>query len=113
MTTDSTASTATAPTRAHRASSTSGAVVPPSKSDAVIKLLLRGKGATSLELITVTDWQAHSIRAFLSGLRKKGRVIVREARKSGELAYRIEAAAKVPADGLTAAAVTQAPEPSA
>ena len=62
---------------------------PPSKSDAVIKLLLRAKGATPVELIAATDWQAHSVRAFLSGLRKKGRVIVREPRKSGEAAYRI------------------------
>jgi hypothetical protein len=56
---------------------------PTSKSDTVIKLLLRSKGATPLELIAATDWQAHSVRAFLSGLRKKGRVLVREARKSG------------------------------
>ncbi len=61
----------------------------PSKSDTVIKLLLRARGATPLELIAATDWQAHSVRAFLSGLRKKGRTIVREARKGGEFAYRI------------------------
>ena len=61
----------------------------PSKSDTVIKLLLRAKGATSVELIAATEWQPHSVRAFLSGLRKKERTIVREARKSGEFAYRI------------------------
>ena len=79
-----------------RASPTSTAVQQPapSKSDTVIKLLLRAKGATPAELIAATDWQAHSVRAFLSGLRKKGRAIVREARKSGEAAYRIETAAK-------------------
>jgi hypothetical protein len=63
-----------------------------SKSDTVIKLLLRAKGATPVELIAATDWKAHSVRAFLSGLRKKGRAITREARKSGEFAYRIIAA---------------------
>ena len=62
---------------------------PASKADTVIKLLLRTKGATAVELIAATGWQPHSVRAFLSGLRKKGRVIVREARKSGEFAYRI------------------------
>jgi hypothetical protein len=58
----------------------------------VIKLLSRAKGATSAELIAATAWQPHSVRAFISSLRKKGRVIVREMRKSGELSYRIEAA---------------------
>lgn len=72
----------------------------PSKSDTVIKLLLRTKGATPLELIAATDWQPHSIRAFLSGLRKNGRSIVREARKNGEFAYRITGGP----------AVTKAPE---
>lgn len=80
--------------RAKPASITTPAPTPPagisiSKSDTVIKLLLRAKGATPLELITATDWQPHSVRAFLSGLRKKGRSIVREPRKSGLAAYRI------------------------
>ena len=64
----------------------------PRNSDVMIRLLLRAKGATSAELIAATGWQPHSIRAFLSGLRKKGRVLVREARKNGEFSYRIEAA---------------------
>ena len=68
---------------------TAPAAKPASKSDTVIKLLLRAKGATPTELIAATDWQPHSLRAFLSGLRKKGRAIVREARKGGEFAYRI------------------------
>ena len=61
----------------------------PTKSDTVIKLLMRAKGATPTELIAATDWQAHSVRAFLSGLRKKGRTLVREPRKNGDPAYRI------------------------
>ena len=55
----------------------------PSKADTLVKLLLRAKGATALELKAATAWQPHSIRAFLSGLRKKGRVIAREARAAG------------------------------
>jgi hypothetical protein len=66
----------------------------PTKAATVIKLLLRARGATPMELIAATDWQAHSVRAFLSGLRKKQRVLVREARKSGEFAYRLEPVAK-------------------
>jgi hypothetical protein len=63
------------------------AAAAPTKSDTVIKLLLRAKGATPVELIAATDWQPHSVRAFLSGLRKKGRAIVREPRKNGDAAY--------------------------
>ena len=106
MTTDATTTTSAKPTRARRATATvtaptpapmapaaAPAAKPTSKSDAVIKLLLRAKGATRVELIAATDWQPHSLRAFLSGLRKKGRVIVRETRKSGGFAYRIVVAA--------------------
>ena len=114
MTTENETTTATTkPPRTRRPKATTGSAslafqpVPPiSKSDTVIKLLLRAKGATPLELIAATDWQAHSVRAFLSGLRKKGRAIVREARKNGEFAYRIvvapapaeEEASKEPSD---------------
>jgi hypothetical protein len=65
------------------------AQAPPSKSDSVIKLLTRARGATLAEIGAATAWQPHSIRAFLSGLRKKGRTLVKEARRSGETAYRI------------------------
>ena len=77
----------------------------PSKSATVIKLLLRARGATPVELSAATAWQAHSVRAFLSGLRKQGRVIVRDARKSGELAYRITA---VPESEVAVPAATPA-----
>ncbi len=64
----------------------------PTKSTIVTKLLSRSRGATSAELADVTSWQPHTVRAFLSGLRKKGAVLAREQRRSGELAYRIAAA---------------------
>lgn len=84
----------------------------PSKSATVIKLLLRARGATPVELGAATDWQAHSVRAFLSGLRKQGRVIVREARKSGEFAYRITVPTE-PALAASAAPESDAPEQTA
>lgn len=96
MTTDATIAAVAKPPRAARTKATPAPTSMPtsasattSKSDTVIKLLLRAKGATPTELIAATDWQPHSVRAFLSGLRKKGRVIAREARKNGEFAYRI------------------------
>lgn len=59
------------------------------KSSSVTKLLARSKGATVADLISVTGWQPHSIRALLSGLRKKGIVLIRDVRSSGESCYRI------------------------
>jgi DNA-binding IclR family transcriptional regulator len=73
-----------------------------SKSATVIKLLSRAKGASVAELMAVTNWQPHSVRAFLSGLRKKGNVLTRDQRKNGEQAYRI-------AEAVTASASTAAP----
>lgn len=61
----------------------------PPKSARVVKLLQRGKGATLLELQEETEWQPQSVRAFLSGLRKKGTVLLKEQRKSGDTAYRL------------------------
>lgn len=60
-----------------------------SKSAAVVKLLDRPRGATVAEMMAATDWQPHSVRAYLSGLRKKGSTLTREPRKSGEQAYRL------------------------
>ena len=117
MTTETATTTSAKPSCARRATATVTAsnpapIVPPaasaakptSKSDTVIKLLLRTKGATPTELIAATDWQPHSLRAFLSGLRKKGWVIVRESRKGGGFAYRIVVATTgEPNDGSTGA----------
>lgn len=64
-----------------------------SKSASVIKLLTRARGATMDEIMTATKWQAHSVRAFLSGLRKKGNLLTKEQRKSGHLAYRMNKSA--------------------
>lgn len=60
------------------------------KSAAVQKLLSRNKGATLAEIMTATHWQAHSARAFLTGLRKKGIVLLRETRTSGDSSWRTE-----------------------
>ncbi len=59
------------------------------KTALVCKLLIRLRGATVPELMDATGWQNHSVRAFFTGLRKKGHTLVREERTSGELAYRL------------------------
>ncbi|MEP2103256.1 MAG: DUF3489 domain-containing protein [Parasphingorhabdus sp.] len=62
---------------------------PQTKSAKVITLLSRAKGATLDEICKATNWQQHSIRAFLTGLRKKGYVFAREQRGDDGTAYRI------------------------
>lgn len=64
------AGTAGAPTPAPRTS----------KQTLVLGLLGRPDGATLAELMGATGWLAHSTRAALTGLRKKGHVIERSSR---------------------------------
>ena len=46
---------------------------PPSKLDRLAALLVRDEGASLPELMTVTGWQAHSVRGAMAGaLRKRG-----------------------------------------
>jgi hypothetical protein len=61
----------------------------PSNPILAVKLLTRARGATIAEMQEATGWKPHSARAFLSGLRKSGRTLVKEQRKSGETSYRI------------------------
>ena len=61
----------------------------PTKTALVCKILARPRGATVPEIMAATDWQNHSVRAFFTGLRKKGHTLAREERTSGELAYRL------------------------
>ena len=62
-----------------------------SKSAHVIALLKESRGATLAELMKATDWQAHSVRGFLSGtLRKKMGLKVQTAKcGDGERVYSI------------------------
>ena len=62
------------------------------KFEIVKRLLSRQNGATAAEISNATGWQAHSVRAYLSGLRKKGSALVREERQNGSKAYRLEKA---------------------
>ncbi|MEQ8743711.1 DUF3489 domain-containing protein [Parasphingorhabdus sp.] len=64
-------------------------VKPETKSDKVIALLGRAKGASLDEICQATTWQPHSARAFLTGLRKKGLVLVREQGVDEGTVYRM------------------------
>ena len=61
---------------------------PQTKSATVARLLSRDKGATLDEIASATDWQRHSCRAFLTGMRKKVRLL-RQERSNGGTSYRI------------------------
>jgi len=79
--------------RLHRAGAMeTEAIMPanPTKSATILKLLGRPKGASIAQLQKATDWQAHSIRAALTGLRKKGHEIERSSQDTrGGTVYRI------------------------
>ncbi len=66
-------------------------VKPETKSDKVIAMLDRAKGATLDEICKATAWQPHSARALLTGVRKKGFELIREQRGEEGPAYRITA----------------------
>ena len=60
-----------------------------SKASIVEQLLAKAAGASIAEIGAATGWQPHSGRAFLTGLKKKGRVIERSKRKDDITTYRI------------------------
>ncbi len=61
------------------------------KTEQVLGLLRRAKGASISDLCTATGWQAHSVRGFLSGTVKKkmGLAVVSEKDGKGIRRYRI------------------------
>jgi len=63
------------------------------KLDKVSAMLQRKRGATIAELMEATGWLSHTTRAVLTGLRKRGHVIEREAAKGKPTIYRITGSA--------------------
>ena len=59
-----------------------------SKISAVIPLLQREEGATLEEIAAATGWLKHTIRASLTGLKKKGHTI-EKAKRDDATCYRI------------------------
>lgn len=64
------------------APTTEASAKPRSKRALVLDLLRRDDGATLPELMAVTGWQAHSVRAVLTGLRKSGLILEKSIRNS-------------------------------
>lgn len=59
-----------------------------SKNQTVIALLVREGGVTLEEITQTTNWQPHSVRSFLTGLKKKGHNIEND-KVNGVRHYRI------------------------
>ncbi len=59
------------------------------KKSTLLKLISRPKGANIDALTKATGWQAHSVRAGLTGLRKDGHKVERIKNHKGYRAYRI------------------------
>ena len=84
------------PVRKSRRSATKkgaqGAARPGTKQADVIALLTRPEGATIAQMCAKTRWQAHSVRAALTGLRKRGIGITRGKNDAGVTVYRVTGA---------------------
>ncbi len=63
----------------------------PTKIETILKLLRRPNGASITQLQKATDWKPHSVRAALTGLRKKGIAVTRDKNAAGVTVYRAAA----------------------
>ena len=60
-----------------------------SKGAKILEMIGRAKGATLAEIMKATDWQAHSVRGFISTAAKKhGVKIESEKNEAGDRVYR-------------------------
>lgn len=62
---------------------------PPSKKAVLQSLMERKSGATMSAMMEATGWQAHSVRAGLTGLRKAGVDLERRTNRKGETVYTV------------------------
>jgi len=61
----------------------------PTKSEIILKLIRRRKGARMTDLQKATGWQPHSLRAALTKLGKAGYPVVRQKNPGGSSRYQI------------------------
>jgi hypothetical protein len=59
-------------TRAHRELGAPRTPRAGTKQEAVLALLRRPEGATIAQIVEATQWQSHTVRGFLAGLKRKG-----------------------------------------
>ncbi len=61
----------------------------PTKIETICKLLRRPNGASIAQLQKATGWKPHSVRAALTGLRKKGHEVTRGKDAKGVTVYAV------------------------
>ncbi len=61
----------------------------PTKFETILKLLRRPNGASIAQLQKATGWKPHSVRAALTGLRKKGHEVTRGKGAKGVTVYAV------------------------
>jgi len=61
----------------------------PTKIETIFKLLRRPNGASITQLQKATGWKPHSVRAALTGLRKKGHEATRGKDAKGVTVYAV------------------------
>ena len=84
------APTSDTPANENRASDTSPATDPSTKRGQVLTLLRQEQGACMAEMMAATGWQAHSVRALLSGLRKGGMAVTCTKHGEGPSRYHVQ-----------------------
>jgi len=61
-----------------------------SKGAKILDMIARAKGATLAEIMKATDWQAHSVRGFISIAAKKHKVNIESSKnEAGDRVYKI------------------------
>ncbi len=61
----------------------------PTKIETILKLLRRPNGASIAQLQKAPGWKPHSVRAALTGLRKKGHEVTRGKGAKGVTVYAV------------------------
>lgn len=61
---------------------------PPTKTAAILDLLIRPEGATLAQMVKATGWLPHTTRAALTGLKKKGQEVT-SLKADGIRTYRV------------------------
>lgn len=79
---------ATAPRRGNGAARAKPAGDKDTKTQQILSLLKRARGATLKEIMALTGWQPHSVRGFISGYSKKVGLRVKSFKRNGERVYR-------------------------
>ena len=85
---------------ASAATANAGAPKGKTKTALLVELLEAPAGASAAIIMAATGWQAHTVRAALSGLRKSGRVLDRETTPEGPVYRIVHADSDVPAASI-------------